>query len=116
MGMRVVSTWIKWAGQEADSFHLGLKLRMNGAVLHLSLNVFLVMIASKQIILPSYVGCPIPGMWQGQWPSWQKYFVVSLSHSWQTMGYCKLGGGHFHNPRKIFANQHTISVKTSVVC
>jgi len=25
------------------------------------------------------------------------------------MGYCKIGGGHFQNPRKIFANHHTIS-------
>jgi hypothetical protein len=49
MGMRVVSTWIKWMTQEADGFHLGLKLRMNGAVLDLSLNAFIVMIASNQI-------------------------------------------------------------------
>jgi hypothetical protein len=49
MGMRVVSTWVKWVGQEADGFHLGLKLRMNGAILHLSLNAFIVMIALRQI-------------------------------------------------------------------
>jgi hypothetical protein len=44
LGLRVVSTWIKWVGQEADCFHLGLKLRM------------------IRVIFSSYVGCPIAGM------------------------------------------------------
>jgi hypothetical protein len=120
MGMRVVSTCIKWMGQEADGFHVVLKLGMNGAVLDLSLNAFIVMIASKQIKHELFFfhmwdvpfqecskdsGCP------GRSILWFPLLI-----SWQTMGYCKLGGGYFHNPSKIFANQHTISVKTSVVC
>jgi len=65
-------------GQNADRIHLGLKLRMNGAVPHVSLNAFIVMIALKQIkheLFFLHVGCPI----SGKWLSWQEYFVVSLS-------------------------------------
>jgi hypothetical protein len=75
-------------GQEVDCFHRGLKLRMNGAVFSSVLECIYSYDSLKtnyaQVILPSYVGCPISDCSKDSDLSWQNY-VVSLSHSWQTI-------------------------------
>jgi hypothetical protein len=93
---------------------------MNRSVLRPSLNAFIVMIAFKQmkhaLLFLHMWDVPFQECSKDSRCPGRSVLWFPLVISWQTVGYCKIGGGHFHSPSKLFTNHHTISVKTSVVC